>query len=77
MSPGPGNHLGPAFPARQVKPEDHMHANRPSRTRRAIAAVLLTLALLGGGIPAATGANAKPCLVDCNQDLEYPDSHMA
>ncbi len=54
-----------------------MHANRPSRTRRAIAAVLLTLALLGGGIPAATGANAKPCLVDCNQDLEYPDSHMA
>jgi hypothetical protein len=41
-----------------------MHANRPSLTRRAIAAALLTLALLGGGIPAATGANAKQCL-DC------------
>jgi hypothetical protein len=38
-----------------------MHANRPSRTRRAIAAALLTLALLGGGIPAATGANAALC----------------
>ena len=46
-----------------------MNANRPSRTRRAIAAVLLTFALLGGGIPAATGANAKPC-ADCGETAD-------
>jgi hypothetical protein len=48
-----------------------MHKNRPSLTRRAIAAVLLTLALLGEGIPAATGANAMMC-EDCRPPARHP-----
>ena len=46
-----------------------MNANRPSRTRRAIAAELLAFALLGAGIPAATGANAAPC-VGCGETAD-------
>src|SRR3954454_16317637 len=49
----------PAFP-RRINPEDQ-DAREPAESHaKAIAAVLLTLALLGGGIPAATGANAMP-----------------
>jgi hypothetical protein len=43
-----------------------MHGNRPSRTRRAIAAVLLALTIFGGGVAGASAANAASALAGSN-----------